>query len=211
VVIVSLAGVAAIAGFALVKPPAVLAPPQDKGHLLVNVQLEDSASPEQAHMATRSVEAIARRTKGVAHTVAISGHSFLLNTDGSNLGSAFLVLESHDRRAAPALRADSIAEGLRQTYRREVPEASIGVHGLPPLTPEWTGPAHPKVHGGRPAVWFLLLCAALAALTLLVNTGSRQAALSAPLVAPLGVVFARLGVRLAGCRTISAPRRCSSC
>ena len=32
---------------------------------------------------------------GVAHTVAISGTSFLLSTNGSNLGSMFVVMEDH--------------------------------------------------------------------------------------------------------------------
>ena len=46
---------------------------------------------------------IAHRMPGVAHTVAISGTSFLLSTNGSNLGSMFVVLKdysterTHDR------------------------------------------------------------------------------------------------------------------
>lgn len=191
------AGIAAVVGFALVRSPALLVPPQDKGHLLVDVQLEEPASPERTRVVTRHVEAIALRTRGVAHTVAISGHSFLHNTDGAGVGSAFLVLDSHDRRSAAPLRAESIAAALRETYRREIPGALIGVHGLPPRMAEWSGAAHTQRRDAVPA-WFLPLCTAVAALALLANTSSRQAALSVLLIAPVGAAVARLGIGLAG-------------
>src|SRR5438270_10629465 len=50
---------------------------QDKGYLLVNVQLPDAASVTRTQDVVRRVEEIARKTPGVKHAVAISGQSIL--------------------------------------------------------------------------------------------------------------------------------------
>ena len=47
------------------------------------------------------IEAIARRTPGVAHTITISGMSFVLQANSSNFGSMFVVLEPFDEAAQP--------------------------------------------------------------------------------------------------------------
>ena len=54
------------------------------------------------------VQQIAREVPGVAHAVAISGMSFLLQSTGSNLGSMFIVLDPFDKRKVPGRHADDI-------------------------------------------------------------------------------------------------------
>ena len=68
-------------------------PTQDQGYLLVSIQLPDSASVQRTQDVLSQVEQIGRGLPGVASTVSIAGTSFLLNTNGSNLASLFLVLE----------------------------------------------------------------------------------------------------------------------
>ncbi|HEX4608882.1 MAG TPA: efflux RND transporter permease subunit, partial [Urbifossiella sp.] len=104
---------------------------QDKGRLIVNVQLPDSASMERTIEVMEKVGKIALETPGVAHTISNPGRSFVLNAVGSNLGSMFIPLKPfHDRRG-PALGADAIAARLRERFRREVPEARVLVFEAP--------------------------------------------------------------------------------
>jgi multidrug efflux pump len=51
--------------------------------------------------AVAEVDKIARATPGVAHTVTISGMSFLLQSNASNFGSMFIVLDEFAKRRAP--------------------------------------------------------------------------------------------------------------
>ena len=55
------------------------------------------------------IEAIARDTPGVEHTVGISGQSLILSANAPNLGSMYVMLEEFDAAARPGLTADAIA------------------------------------------------------------------------------------------------------
>jgi multidrug efflux pump subunit AcrB len=77
-------GLIGLTGFGFTRVPSGFVPAQDKGYLLVNIQLPDSASLERTVEATAAVEKIALDTPGVAHTVAIPGSSFVLNANSSN-------------------------------------------------------------------------------------------------------------------------------
>src|SRR5262249_24815586 len=86
-------------GFAFTPAPGGFVPSQDKGYLLVNIQLPASASLERTVAVTDAVEKIALETSGVAHTVAVPGTSFVLNANSSNYGSMFVILKPfHERR-----------------------------------------------------------------------------------------------------------------
>jgi len=113
--------------------PTGFIPTQDKGYLLANVQLPDSASLERTVDVMRRIDEIARQTPGVKHTVGISGQSFLLNANGSNFGSLFVTLDDFDRRHSPELHADAINARLRRQYHQEIQEALIAVFGAPPV------------------------------------------------------------------------------
>ena len=77
--------------------PTGFIPAQDQGYLLASVQLPDSASVQ--HQGNHGTGGENRRgTPGVGHTVAVSGQSFLLGTNGSNLGSMFVVLDPYSKR-----------------------------------------------------------------------------------------------------------------
>src|SRR5262249_15506409 len=53
--------------------PSGFIPAQDKGYLLVNVQLPDAASLDRTDEQMRRLEEMARETPGVRHTVSVSG------------------------------------------------------------------------------------------------------------------------------------------
>ncbi|MBN1341685.1 MAG: efflux RND transporter permease subunit [Phycisphaerae bacterium] len=117
----------------LVTVPTGFIPSQDKGYLITSVQLPDSASLERTQEVMSRIERMARQTKGVKHTVSIAGQSFLLNANGSNFGSMFIILDDFEYRHDPRLSADHIAAVLRREFYEKVQEAMIGVFGAPPV------------------------------------------------------------------------------
>jgi multidrug efflux pump len=141
--------------------PKGFVPSADMGYLLVAFQLPDAASAERtADLATR-VEKICQTFPGVKYTVTFAGTSFLLQVNGSNFGSMFVVLDDFADRESPrklpggqpaigrqaAVRAegdrpaaaelsmysDEIANRLRQKFARDVPDAMVVVVGAPPI------------------------------------------------------------------------------
>jgi multidrug efflux pump subunit AcrB len=113
--------------------PAGFIPQQDKGYLLVNVQLPDAASVTRTKDVVQRVEAIALKTPGVKHTVAISGQSILLNANASNFGALYLMLEDFEQRKGHALSGPAIAGELQDRLQAEVPEANVNIFGAPPV------------------------------------------------------------------------------
>jgi multidrug efflux pump len=113
--------------------PTGFVPSQDKGYLLVSAQLPDSASLERTQRVMQKVDEIVKAIPGVAHRIVISGQSFLLNANGSNFGSMYVVLDEFHDRQGPEMGADHIAGVLRQKLYAAIPEAQIGVFGAPPV------------------------------------------------------------------------------
>ena len=93
--------------------PTGFVPQQDKGYLLFNVQLPDSASVERTQRVMARIEELARETPGVEHTVGVSGQSLLLNANAPNLG---LVVRHAQGILAPAR---ARADGRRDCRRTE--------------------------------------------------------------------------------------------
>ena len=130
--------------FGFTHVPTGFIPPQDKGYLLVDVRLPDSASLERTQEVMKQIELIAlgdRSNKehpdheggihGIAHTIAISGQSFVQNAIGSNYGSIYVILDEFEHRHGGDLGADAIAAKLRSACYRDVQEASVAVFGAP--------------------------------------------------------------------------------
>jgi hydrophobe/amphiphile efflux-1 (HAE1) family protein len=113
--------------------PTGFVPDQDKGYLILNVQLPDSASAQRTQKVMSHIEKLARKTPGVAHTLGISGRSLILNANAPNLGSMYVLLDDFGRRSGPDLSADAIATRLRERCRREVRGAVVSVFGAPPI------------------------------------------------------------------------------
>jgi hydrophobe/amphiphile efflux-1 (HAE1) family protein len=111
--------------------PTGFVPQQDKGYLLVNVQLPDSASVERTQGAMAHIEKIALDTTGVAHTVGISGQSLLLAANAPNLGSMYVMLKEFSERRGHS--ADDIAAELRARCSKEVRSAIVTIFGAPPI------------------------------------------------------------------------------
>ncbi len=131
IVLLVYVGLIGLTGFGFTRVPGGFVPIQDKGYLIVNIQLPDSASLERTVEVTETVEKIALETPGVAHTMAIPGTSFVLNANSSNYGNLFVILKPFHERRDPALTGEAIAGRLRGRLKREVPEARVLVFGAP--------------------------------------------------------------------------------
>jgi multidrug efflux pump subunit AcrB len=116
-----------------VQTPTGFIPPQDKGYLLVNVQLPDSSSLERTERVVQRLEGLARETPGVKHTVAIAGQSLLLGANSSNFGSVYVMLDDFHHRHDGHLHGEAIADRLRGHLRDEVKEGVITVFSAPPV------------------------------------------------------------------------------
>jgi multidrug efflux pump subunit AcrB len=119
--------------YGFTRTPTGFIPQQDKGYLLVNVQLPDSASLQRTDRVMRHIEELTRQVPGVAHTVAIGGQSVLLNANAPNFGSMFVMLEPFERRLGPGLSGDAIAARLERELGDNVRDGLVQVFGAPPV------------------------------------------------------------------------------
>ncbi len=132
-VLVVYGGLLALAYQSFVAAPKGFIPSQDKGYLLVNVQLPDSASLARTQQTVREIEQAAARIDGVHHTVAIAGQSILLNAAAPNFGALYVMLDDFDHRIEQGLTGEAIAAQLQHALVGSVGEGVIHVFGAPPV------------------------------------------------------------------------------
>src|SRR5207248_9882139 len=98
IILLGYAGLLALTYFQFVSTPTGFIPQQDKGYLILNVQLPDSASVERTEAAMARIDDIlsgprdpktgkrdkSRAVQGVKHTLGISGRSLILNANAPN-------------------------------------------------------------------------------------------------------------------------------
>ncbi len=126
-------GLLALTYYGFAAAPKGFIPPQDKGYLLVNVQLPDSASVQRTDQVMRQIEEIALKTPGVRHTVAVAGQSILLNANAPNFGAMFVMLDDFHRRTDPGLSGEAIAARLQGDFRAKIRDGLVNVFSAPPL------------------------------------------------------------------------------
>jgi multidrug efflux pump len=113
--------------------PTGFIPPQDKGYLLVNVQLREGASLTATEKAAAVVDAVARGIPGVRHTVSVAGNSAVLGGNAANVGTVYVMLAEFDHRREPEKSADAISARLRVECEVAVPQAAVSVFPAPPV------------------------------------------------------------------------------
>ena len=133
VVLLAYGGLLYLTYFGLTTTPTGFIPQQDKGYLLVNVQLPDAASVGRTDPVMRKLEEIALRTPGVKHTLTVSGQSVLLGASAPNFGTLYVMLDEFPNRLAEDRHADAIAARLQREFNDEVTGAQVNVFGAPPV------------------------------------------------------------------------------
>ena len=113
--------------------PTGFIPPQDKGYLLVNVQLPDAASLDRTNEQIKQLDQIARQIPGVKHTVTVSGQSVLLGASAPNFGTLYVMLDDFPNRLDHEKHADTIAVKLQNAFNEQAVGAVVNVFGAPPI------------------------------------------------------------------------------
>jgi multidrug efflux pump len=126
-------GLLVLTGWVFHKAPTGFVPQQDQGRISCIIQLPDSASLERTKAAVAQIEAIARRTKGVAHTITVSGTAFVLQANSPTFATMFAVLEPFEQRTSPDLSSNAILARLRAAWAKEVKDARVVAFGAPAI------------------------------------------------------------------------------
>jgi len=130
-------GLLGLTGWQFVIAPTGFVPQQDKGYLILTVQLQDAASVERTERTLAKINRLILKDKdnpnpdvpGIDHTIAVSGQSVILNATAPNLGSMYVLLKEFQDRPS----ASVIAEKLRKRCQEEVEGALVSVYGGPPI------------------------------------------------------------------------------
>jgi len=126
-------GLLVLTGWIFNRAPTGFVPAQDQGRIICNILLPDSASLERTKNAMAKIETIARRIPGVAHTITVSGISFVLQADSPNFASMFVVLDPFDKRRSPDRTDTAIMARMRPAWAHEVQDAQVVAFGAPAI------------------------------------------------------------------------------
>jgi multidrug efflux pump len=126
-------GLLLLTGWQFARAPTGFIPQQDKGYLILNVQLPDAAAVDRTQRILDRIEQVALGTPGVEHTLAVAGRSLILNANAPNLASMYVVLKEFSERTRAGLSAEAIAADLRQRCEHEVHGGLVTTFGGPPV------------------------------------------------------------------------------
>src|SRR3954462_1399857 len=101
------------AGWLLATTPQGFIPAQDRGYVIVSVQLPGAASLARTTEVVREIERIALDTPGIIRVAAFAGFSGATRTQASNAAALFPVFEDPEERHKKGLSANAIANNLR--------------------------------------------------------------------------------------------------
>src|SRR5262249_55744339 len=108
-------------------------PEQDKGYLVLNVQLPDAAAVDRTQRVLDRIEQVALGTPGVEHTVCVAGRSLVLDDNAPNLASIYVTLKELNERNGAHLRAEAIAAHVQERCQKEVRGGVVTAFGGPPV------------------------------------------------------------------------------
>jgi multidrug efflux pump len=112
--------------------PTGFIPAQDKGYLIVDLQLPYGASLERTDAVLLRASDIIQGIPGVAHAVGIAGFSGATFSNRSNAGVIFATLQPFGERAEHGPSAAEITQHLRQRLS-DIQEARLSVFPPPPV------------------------------------------------------------------------------
>jgi hydrophobe/amphiphile efflux-1 (HAE1) family protein len=117
----------------LISTPKGFIPAQDRGYVIVAVQLPGAASLQRTTEIVQQIEKIARETPGVVAAPAFAGFSGATRTLASNAAALFPVFEEPEIRAKKGLTSTVIAADLRK--RLAAVQGAVVIVIPPPAVP----------------------------------------------------------------------------
>jgi multidrug efflux pump len=132
VMLIVYGGLLGLTYLGFVRVPTGFIPSQDKGYLIVSVQMPDGTSLERTDSVIQRATEMVLGTPGAAHAVGLTGFSGATRSNSSSAGAVFVVLDDFDERAKQGLTGAKISESLTKKFD-EIQEASIFVFAPPPV------------------------------------------------------------------------------
>ncbi len=132
VVVIVYLGLIALTWLGFKKVPTGFIPPQDKGYLVVAVQLPDSASLERTDAIVDRLSKIVSDTPGVKASIDLAGLSPISLSASPNSGTVFVILDDYQKRTPLGLTGVVIADDLRKRLAG-IQEGFVGVFAPPPV------------------------------------------------------------------------------
>ncbi len=111
--------------FGVMNTPTGFVPSEDKGLLLINIQLPDASSLSRTKLVVDKVTALLKQDSAVEVVTGITGYSVLSGAKSSNGGTLFVVLKPWEQRKEPRDSAFNVAARINGRAFMEVPEAQI--------------------------------------------------------------------------------------
>ena len=102
------------AGWLLATTPQGFIPPQDRGYVIISVQLPGAASLARTTDIVRQIEKTALETPGIIRVAAFAGFSGATRTQAGNSAALFPVFEEPEARHKKGLTADVVTADLRK-------------------------------------------------------------------------------------------------
>jgi hydrophobic/amphiphilic exporter-1 (mainly G- bacteria), HAE1 family len=103
----------AVAGWQFVRRPTGFLPSEDQGYAILFARLPDAAAQPRARETSEQIDAILKRTPGIASWVTIGGFSILDAANVPTVTTIFIVYEDWSKRGS-ALSQDKIVSGLNR-------------------------------------------------------------------------------------------------
>ena len=101
----------ALAGWQFVRRPTGFLPTEDQGYAILFARLPDAAAQPRAREVSEKIDAVLKKTRGIASWVTIGGFSVLDAANVSTVITIFIVYEDWSKRGS-ALSQDKIVSGL---------------------------------------------------------------------------------------------------
>jgi HAE1 family hydrophobic/amphiphilic exporter-1 len=125
-------GIIGLGGLLFAIHPTGFLPTEDQGYAIIVGRLPDAASQPRVKAVSGKVDAILKKTPGIASWVTIGGFSMLDNANIPNAFSTFAIYDKWDKRGA-ALSQDHIVANLRRNLAG-LQDAQFAVMVPPPIT-----------------------------------------------------------------------------
>ncbi len=117
------AGVMGSAWFLSGRIPSSFLPQEDKGIIMCNIELAESASQARTNAAVDEFRKSIEGIPGIHSTLLVTGQS-MIGANGENVAMGILKLEHWDRRKTPETQLDAIMQEI-QKRTRHITEANI--------------------------------------------------------------------------------------
>jgi len=105
-----------VTGWLFTRLPTGFLPTEDQGYAIVGIQLPDAASQQRTRAVVDQVEAIFKKTEGIATWVQIGGNSILDATVASNAATMYVTYKPWEERGEEHSQEKILAE-LRQRFQ----------------------------------------------------------------------------------------------